>query len=304
MKKPMIERDLIIKITKQAQPRERAFFSIMRQTGLTPQAIEKLKISDLEEEWTIPRKIKIRQDFQIGAVKKPPYFIGEEANNYIKRYLATRQDLPPESLLFPNNNNPTKGISTQNVSRAFREALEKVVFGAGKRFSLLSLTRFYRENAKYYEKEVANHPNRDDEYYRDLYKKKAMPFVQIESSLTIMVTQHLTRKRFQNEIWRKELQIKEMKQTVARDSDYISSILTLLYNNNGNPETGENEEIGDEFIELWKVTREKQSKNLWDSVQSLGKIEFLPYFDIIEELTKTLERIKKPYDDLEQRIQK
>jgi hypothetical protein len=32
-----------------------------------------------------------------------------------------------------------------------------------------------------------------------------------------------------------------MKQTIARDNEYISSILTLLYNNKGDPETHENE---------------------------------------------------------------
>ena len=90
-----------------------------------------------------------------------------------------------------------------------------------------------------------------------------------------------------------------MEQTIARDSDYISSILTLLYNNKGDPETRENEEIGDRFIELWKEVRELQLKNLRDAWQSEGKIKHLPLLDIVEELTKTLKCIKKPYDELE-----
>ena len=90
-----------------------------------------------------------------------------------------------------------------------------------------------------------------------------------------------------------------MRKTIAIDSEYIGSILTLLYNNEGDPETGQNEEIGDNFIELWKEVREKRTKNLMDFVQSRGKIKLLPFKDIIEELTKTLKRIKKPYDELE-----
>ena len=89
-----------------------------------------------------------------------------------------------------------------------------------------------------------------------------------------------------------------MKQTITRDSDYISSILTLLYNNKGDPETGENEEIGDRFIELWKEVRKLQHKNLTDSWRSEGKNKLLPFLDIVEELTKTLKRIKKPYYEL------
>ena len=90
-----------------------------------------------------------------------------------------------------------------------------------------------------------------------------------------------------------------MEQTISRDSEYISSLLTLLYNNKGDPETGENEEIGDRFIELWKEVRELQHKNLMDAWKSEGKVRFLPRRDIVEELTKTLKRIKKPYDELE-----
>jgi len=90
-----------------------------------------------------------------------------------------------------------------------------------------------------------------------------------------------------------------MEQTIARDSDYISSILTLLYNNKGDPETRENEEIGDSFIELWEEVRKLQLKNLEDAWKSEGKIKLLQFLDIVEELTKTLKSIKKPYAELE-----
>jgi hypothetical protein len=306
LEKVIISKNLINKITHRVPIREKAFFTIMRQSGLTPKAITRLRLENFELSNIIPRKIDTRQELKQNTTKKPPHFIGEEANKYIKQYLSTRQNLTRESLLFATKNNPNKEISTKNMSRAFRDALEdtekemtsiNAEKSVKKNFSLLSLTEFYRENAKPYKKELESHPNENDDYYRNLYKHRAMPFLEIESPIIIKINP--TKKRFRNEIEKRDNQIKEMTQTIAKDNEYIGSILTLLYNNNGDPETGENEKIGDDFIELWKATSDKQMKNMDDSWGNWGIL--LPYEDIVEELTKTLKRIKKPYDELEQR---
>ena len=275
----------------------------MRQTGLTPKTIRRLKIKNLEPSTAIPRKIDIQQEPRQEKSEKPPLFIGEEANKYLTQYLATRKSATPENLLFSAKNNPNKKINTKNVSREFRRALEKIEkenkyrYGLKsaiieksekRKFTLFSLIEFYRENAKQYLTEIENNPNKNEEYYRKLYKEKALPFLEIESPIA-----------YQKENRKLGSQIKEMKQTIARDSEYINSILTLLYNNKGDPETGENEEIGDRFIELWKEVRKLQHKNLMDALKSEGKIQLLPRLDIVEELAKTLKRIKKPYDELE-----
>ena len=302
MKKAIIESSLIIKITRRVKIREKAFFAIMRQTGLTPRTLRRLKIKNLEPNTTIPRKIDIPREPRQGTSKKPPIFIGDEANRYLTKYLKTRKNATPENLLFSAKNNPNKEINTKNVSREFRRALEKIekenkhryVKNAiiekseWKKFTLFSLIEFYRENAKHYLTETENNPNENDEYYRKMYEEKALPFLEIEFPIA-----------YQKENLKLGSQIKEMKQTIARDSEFISSILTLLYNNKGDPETGENEEIGDRFIELWKEVRKLQHKNLMDTWQSEGKIKYIPLLDIVEELTKTLKRIKKPYDELE-----
>jgi len=283
----------------------------MRQSGLTPQTVKKLRIKSLEPSTIIPRRISTIPELKQRRTKQPPHFIDEEANIYIKQHLAARKNLKPENLLFASKNNPKKEISTKNVSRAFREALDEIQneknlheprsINAKKfrkrKFSLFSLIEFYRENTKHYKSELDNNPNEDVEYYRKLFKEKAMPFLEIESSMTITISP--TRKLYQNEIHWRDRKIGEMKQTITRDSDYISSILTLLYNNKGDPETGENEEIGDRFIELWKEVRKLQLKNLEVAWKSEGEIKVLPFLDIVEELTKTLKRIKRPYDELE-----
>ena len=312
MKKSIIERNLIIKITRQVQTIEKAFFAIMRQSGLTPKAITRLRIKNLEPNTTIPRRIGTKQKLNQGATKKLPHFIGEEANKYLRQYLATRKNVTSESLLFATDSSPNKEISTKNVSRAFRRALEKIEKetkyryepisantdkSEKKKFTLFSLIEFYRENAKHYLAEIENNPNESEGYYKELYKEKALPFLEIESPITYIVNP--TKKQYHKEIPKLESQIEGMKQTIARDNEYISSILTLLYNNRGDPETHENEEIGDNFIERWKEVSEIQLKNLRDAWQSEGKIRLLPFLDIVEELTKTLKRIKKPYDELE-----
>jgi|GEM_PF-1643904 len=99
-------------------------------------------------------------------------------------------------------------------------------------------------------------------------------------------------------------EIKEIKQQLAKDSEYISSILTLLYNNKGDPETGDNEKLGNDFIELWKKTAAEQRENLMNSWNSRGKIKLIPRVDILEALTKELEHIIKPYQEEKQKSAK
>lgn len=312
MKKEIIDKELINKITHRVPIREKAFFTIMRQSGLKPQIIKRLRIKNLEPDTIIPRRIETRQESKQTTDKEFLHFIGEEANNYITQYLATRRILTPESLLFTTRNKVDKEISTKNVSRAFRETLEKIesekktkyevksanTEKSGKRnFSLLSLTEFYRENTKHYRTELSNNPNESDEYYRKLYKEKAVPFLEIESPIIIRINP--TTKRYRDEIEIRDNQIKEITQILVKDNEYIGSILSLLYNNSGDPETGENITLGDDFIELWKGTSAEQRSNLNDAWNR--KTELLPYEDIVESLTKELKRILKPYEDLKTR---
>jgi hypothetical protein len=296
-----IEKNDINKITALSPLREKAFFTVMRQSGLTPNAIRKLKMKNLEPSTRIPCKIDLPQE-----PRKPhAFFIGEEAIRYLKQYLATRKNLTPESLLFTIHGNPNKEINTKDVSRTFRQAAEKLKAkinpekGKANKLKLFNLINFYRDNAKYYLKEMQNNPLEDVEFYRNLYKERAMPFLEIEDQITIQL--YKPKKQYQKEIQNQNNQIKEMRQTIAKDNEYISSILSLLYNNKGDYETGEAEKLGDDFIELWKKTAEEQRRNLVESWD--GKIEFLPCKDILEELTKTLESIIKPYEKLRKTIE-
>jgi hypothetical protein len=285
-----VEKDDINRITALCPVREKAFFTIMRQSGLTPNAIKKLRIKDLEPSLQIPCKI----DSPKGDLE-PPAFIGEEAVRYLKQYLATRKDdLNPESLLFTIHNNPRREINTKDVSRTFRLAAEKVAKGKTRRLRLFSLVTFYRNNAKHYLKELKNHPLADDESYKTLYKQHALPFLEIETQITVQIRG--PRKWFHEKIESQNSQIKELRQTIVRDNEYISSILSLLYDNKGDWDTGENVKLGDNFIKLWQRASDEQ---LMNNIEFLnGRSKYVPCVDILEELTRTLESILKPYEEL------
>lgn len=299
MKNRNIQENEINRITQNCKPREQAFFTVMRQSGLKPHTLKQLKIKNLEKilepQPPTPCLINVPNE-------KAPTFIGQEAIQYLKKYLqhrARKEKLTLESLLFTAKNNPNKQINTKDVSRTFRETArrlgigQRVKKGEPSEIRLFSLVRFYKRNAKNYLNELKKNPLKDREFLRSLYQENAMPLLEIETKITIPIYQL---KQYQKEIDRQNNLTKEMRQTITKDNEYISSILALLYNNKGDPETGEAEEIGDYFIELWKKTAEEQRRNMMESWNR--KVKLLPYKDIVEELTRTLKRIMKPYEEL------
>ena len=201
MKNRDITKDEINRITEECQPREKAFFTVMRQSGLTPHAIKQLKIGNLERimypNTPIPCKVSI-------PYEKSPTFIGEEATKYLKQYLATRtrarENLTSQSLLFTIQNNPKKEINTKDESRAFRRAAQKlkkkrkinyeIRRGKPSELRLYSLIEFYKKNTNDYRKELDNDTIRkNDEFCRNLYEKLAMPSLEIEPPSPIEIHQ-------------------------------------------------------------------------------------------------------------------
>lgn len=279
----------INKITADCPVREQAFFTIMRQSGLTPNMIKRLKVGDLEPDFPIPCKIDITNE-----QTEVPAFIGEEGVRYLQQYLATRKNPKPESPLFTAHNDQNREINTQNVSRTFRLAAEKTGKGRTKRLRLYSLVKFYRQKTKTYNEQLKNHPFGDDELFKTLYKKHALPFLEIEGNITIQ--RRAPSQWFHNRIESQEKQIKELSQTITRSREYLSSILSLLYDNSGDWETGENVKLADRFIELWQKVVDVQLMNQVEFLN--GRSEYIPLVNILEELTKTLQSILKPYEEL------
>lgn len=220
MKNRDITKDEINRITERCQPREKAFFTVMRQSGLPPRAIRQLKIEDLERILHPDTPIPCRVSAKHGEFRT---FIGEEAIRYLKQYLATRTNLTPESLLFTIQNNPKKEINTKDVSRAFRLAAQKlekerkinyeIRRGKPSELRLYSLIEFYRKNTKYYLTELHNKSTpKNDEFYRKLYEEKAMPFLEIESPTPTDIRR--LRQQQQREIEKRDKEIQELKDSI------------------------------------------------------------------------------------------
>jgi hypothetical protein len=297
-----IDKETINKITRLAAIRERAFFTIMRQTGLNPLNIKKLKVRDIENNKECPCKIYVSQEQLKGKFKEYPIFIGKEARNYLTQYLKTRENLTANSLLFTSHTNPEKEINIKDVSRNFKLiVIKKIRFRTIeeikelRKLKLFDLIKFYRDKTKEYYKHLRNANSENEDLCRKIYEEKAMPYLEIEEPIIIEIKYN--KKRLRKEFKELSTENKTMKQTIAKDNQFISEILTLIYNNNGDPETGENEKIGREFIALWKEVQNKQ----YYLPTYVGFQMPFEWLDIVEELSKTLKEIKKPYEEFETR---
>jgi hypothetical protein len=192
-----ITREEINKITDKSPLREKAFFTIMRQSGLPPRSIKKLKISNVEkilEPYTpVPCRITMPHE-------QKPIFIGHEAVNHLKDYLEERADPQQESLLFTTKNRPNREINTKDISRAFRRAAQnlkkayqitrEIPKGKPSELRLYSLKKFYEENAKHYLTQLKNKAIASDiRLCRKLYQTQAMPNLEIEALTPIQIHQ-------------------------------------------------------------------------------------------------------------------
>jgi DNA-directed RNA polymerase subunit L len=206
------------------------------------------------------------------------------------------------------------------MSRAFRLAARKleksgaieyeIREGKPSELRLYNLRKFFRkyanqmgvENVSYLMRHTVrgsdpNYKPQDPEFYRELYALEAMPFLRLETATPTETEKTIV--ELKNQLNEKSQEIKQIKQELANQNGYLSSILTLLYNNKGDFETRENEKLGDDFLELWKKIENERTKNLmaaWNNPEA----KLVPYQDIVEALTKELKRIMKPYEEIKQ----
>lgn len=201
-----ITKEEIIQIMSVSKIREKAFFVVMAQSGLRPHTIKQLKLKNLESlDNKPPCKIDIPQEITKGKYGSYVTFLGADAIKYLKQYLATRTNLTQDSLLFCSHTDPTKMINVKDESRAFRMAARKLEESGALTFEiregkpselrLYNLRKFFRKYAGHMEFEHVNYmmghttsgsdssyTPKDPEWYRDLYKEKAMPFLRIETA--------------------------------------------------------------------------------------------------------------------------
>ena len=202
-----IEANEIAQIIALSPLREKAYYTLMAQSGLRPCTIEQLQIKDLENlnNEQISYKITVPQEKEKGKFGSHPTFIGNEATKYLKLYLATRTNLTPNSLLFTAHNKNTPS-NTKNISRAFQHTAQKlqktgmlnyeIRKAKPSEIRLYTLRKFFKRKCKDMGDEDTNYlmghtivgsnknyAPKNDEYYRKRYEEKALPDLKIESPI-------------------------------------------------------------------------------------------------------------------------
>lgn len=266
MKHKKITRNEINKITMRSPPRERAFFTFIRQSGLEISEIQKLKIRDVERILDPNPPIPCR----INTLTKSPTFIGYEAVKHLKNYLDKRarqeKKLTAESLLFTAKTNPNKEINTKRVSIVFKEKAVKI---GNPDLELRSLIEFYKNSTEEYQKELKELGNdstpNDDEFYRELYKEKAMPSLEIELPTPM-------------EMHRLETQNKELAQRITEIADKFLPIESEI----SAEETGETRF---EWFERWLREHPEEKKRLEKQQQEQQK-SHCKYLELYPEAKK------------------
>jgi site-specific recombinase XerD len=232
-----ITKEEIVQIMSISKIREKAFFAVMAQSGLRPHTMKQLKLKNLESFDSLPCKIEVPQEITKGKFGSHVTFIGSDAIKYLKQYLATRTDLTPNSLLFCSHTDSTKMVNVKDVSRAFRMAARKLEESGALNFEiregkpselrLYILRKFFRKYANQMGFEHVNymmgHTTRgsdssytpkDSEWYRDLYKEKAMPFLRLETATPTETEKTIAELKKQLEGRDKELE--EMKRMMVK----------------------------------------------------------------------------------------
>jgi site-specific recombinase XerC len=232
-----ITKDEIIQIMALSKIREKAFFTIMAQSGLRPHTMKQLRLKNLENLDKVPCKIDVPEEITKGKFGSYVTFIGPEALKYLKQYLATRTNITSGSLVFCSHTDPNQPVNVKDMSRAFRLAARKleksgaiayeVRQGKPSELRLYNLRKFFRkyasqmgnENVQYLMGHTvrgsdANYKPQDPEYYRDLYAEKAMPFLRIESATPTETEKTIAELKRQLE--ERDKQIETMKVTIDK----------------------------------------------------------------------------------------
>lgn len=207
-----ITKDEIQNILQVSDPRDKAFFCIMAQSGLRPETLCNIRLKHIEPDFSkeiIPCKVDVPEDLAKGEYHAYFTFIGEESINYLKAYLTRRPKVTVQSYLFTNHGRETQA-NPKSFSRIFARTIQKLKekgtmdyeFRGNRKPSeirLYNLRKYFKKHAGQMGSEeseflmghkqgVRDHylPT-DPEHYRQLYKEKAMPFLRLE---TATATEH------------------------------------------------------------------------------------------------------------------
>jgi integrase len=200
-----IEREEIEKILEVSDPRDRAFFCMMAQSGLRPDILSKLRLKHIEPDFSkgvIPCKITVPEELTKGKYSSYFTFMAEESVDYLQTYLHTRLGINPDSLIFTNHGTENP-VNTKSISRIFAKQIQtlrkKGILnydlrkGKPSELRLYNLRKYFKKHSGQMGSEESeflmghtqgvrdHYLAQDPEHYRKLYAEKAMPFLRFKS---------------------------------------------------------------------------------------------------------------------------
>ena len=244
-------------------PREKAFFTIMAQSGLRPDTICNLKFEHIKEDLIhdrIPCKIEIPEEIAKGKYHAYFTFIGEEAVKYLRAYLNIRPAITNEDYLFLKQGTNEK-TSPKSISNLFARTVRKLqnkglieVKQKGRKkprdVRLYNLRKWFRKHANQAGFEFVqfwmghivkagqdeHYRPRDVEFHRKLYAEKAMPFLRLETATPTETEKTMAELRRQLEerdeeinamkdnLTRRDQEFDAMKETIAKMAPVVEFV--------------------------------------------------------------------------------
>jgi integrase len=250
-----IVKEEIEEVIKIAEPREKAFYVLMVQSGLRPNEICNLIIENfeqlLDENTPIPCLIRIPQEQTKGKYSEYFTFAGKESIYYIKEYLKRRtQPLTPGEHLFTQEDNKTP-IDTDLISHMFRRTVMKLKSQNVLNFKnkkgekanrneirLYNLRKYFRNKAgvgQDYREFWMGHSlgvdghyfsKTDTEQHRKMYKETAMPNLRIGEKSPNQTEQTII--ELQNRAIATDKELKELKQELETIKYRIAPKLPIV----------------------------------------------------------------------------
>jgi integrase len=245
-----------------SKPRDKAFFAMMAQGGFRPDTLVKLKLKDLEPEFSNfkPEKLSIAiivsESNTKGMYGAYWSFMGEESVNYLKAYFnSERPNIQPDDLIFSlhgsesNASRKDKAASTKSFSKIFANTLKQLQknnvlsYEQGKpgkpsQLRMYTLRKYFRryagpagtDNVNLWMGHIgklgsdAHYMSRDIEYYRKIYNESALPHLRLESSTAVQFDKDVREKTKEIDVLAK--QVAELQKTVEHQSTFIDKYMS------------------------------------------------------------------------------
>jgi integrase len=156
-----ITREELQKILAVANPREKAFFCMMVQAGLRPDTLCKLRLRDIEPDFShkvVPCKIDVPENIAKGQYRSYFTFMGQESVDFLRAYFEVdRPGIQPDDLLFTAHGS-NKNASAKSLSVIFTTTVRQLQAsnalnykrapkGKPSEIRLYNLRKYFRKNA-------------------------------------------------------------------------------------------------------------------------------------------------------------